>query len=138
MQYFFIVEWFESSGDLNKSFPNLWLLYPISSFQILIDNFHEVSSFGKLHDDAEVAWQVIIEGLFELDDVLIVEGGENTDLIQCVFLLFLFHSHHSNLLQGVYLVVYLSSDLVDLPEGSFSYLFHDLEVLDAALFALHL
>ena len=137
VQYFLIVQRFQTSGNLDKCLPNLIFLYSGPGFEVGVDQFHEVASLGELHDDAEVAGKVIVECLFEFDDVVVVEGGENTDLIECVFLLFLFHADHPHLLQGVDLVVQLPPHLVHLPERPLAHLLHYLEVLKTPFLALH-
>jgi hypothetical protein len=86
----------------------------------LIDDPHEIASIGKLHDDAQIAGYVVIESFLELDDILIIKRGEDSDLIQSVFFLLFLHARHSDLLQCVDLVVYATTHLIHLPECTFT------------------
>ena len=137
MQYFLVMQRFQTPGYLNKRLPNLIFLYPGSGLEVGVDQFHEITSFGKLHYDTEVTGKIVVECLLEFDDVFVIEGGKDADLIECVFLLFLFHADHPHLLQGVGLVVLLPPYLVHLPECSLAHLLHYFEVLKTPLLALH-
>lgn len=131
------MERLQTPCDIDKSLPNLALLDPILGFEVRVDNSHEVPSLGELHDDTEIPGEVFVEGLLEFDDVVVIERGQNTNLIKSVFLLLLLHSHHPHLLQSVDLVVLFPTDLVDLPESSFSHFFNHLEILHTAFIVLH-
>lgn len=52
MQYFFIMERFESSSYVDQGFPDLCLFDSSSWFEVLIDEFHQISPFGELHHNA--------------------------------------------------------------------------------------
>jgi len=45
----------QSPRYLYKGLPNLALLDSTSSLEVGADKFHEIASFGELHDDAEVS-----------------------------------------------------------------------------------
>ena len=136
MQDLLVMQRLESTGDIGEGLPDLVLLNSSPCLGIGGDESHEISPLGELHDDTEVAGEVVIESLLEFNDEVIVEGGQNTDLIEGVLFLLLFHANHAHFLQRVDFVIFLATHLVDLSEGSLADLLHDLEVLDAALCAI--
>ena len=72
------------------------------------------------HDDAEDVNVVVEEGLFVGNDGWWLDGGENSDFVECVFLLFDRELIHFNFFQGVDEVIASPLYLVDSAVGSFS------------------
>lgn len=138
VQDLLFVEGLEASGDVKESLPDLTLFDPGPALEVGIDESHEISTLRELHDDAEIAGEIVVEGLLEFNNEFIVERGQNPDFVEGVFFLFLLHAGDADLLECVDLVVFLAADLVDLPEGPLADLLHDFEVLDVPLLALHL
>ena len=73
MQYLLIMQGLEPPSDLMHGLPYLRLFDPCAGLEVLVDDTHEVASCRKLHDDAKVTTEVIIEGFFEFDYVLVGE-----------------------------------------------------------------
>ena len=114
---------------MHQGLPDIRLFDPGPSLYILIDDSHEIAASCEFHDNAEIARGVIVEGLFELDDIVVGQRGEDPDLVEGVLLLFLLHAGHAHLLQRVGLVVDATTHLVDLTEGALPHLPYDLELL---------
>jgi hypothetical protein len=137
MKYFLVMKGLESASDIDEGLPDIGLLDSSLSLEMLVDDLHEVAAISKLHDDAEISGGVVVECFLELDDVVVAEGGKDSDLVKCIFFLFLLHARDAHLLQRVDLVVLTSLHLVDLSERTLSDLFNYLEVLQVPLFTLH-
>jgi hypothetical protein len=89
---FLIMERLESMRDIQEGLPDLCFTDACLALEMLIDEFREVASLCKLHYDAKVAGLIIVEGLFELDDELVVQGSEDADFVQRIFFLLFLHS----------------------------------------------
>lgn len=83
---------FESLQNINNGSPDIILGHPCMRFDMVIDHFHEVATFRIFHNNTETIGWRIKESLFELDDVLVVEGGENSNLVEGILFLFIFHA----------------------------------------------
>ena len=65
-----------------------------------VNEFEEVTLASELHDNVERCGWMIIEGLFELDDVISCLWGKNPDLVESIISVFIFNSGHSDLDKG--------------------------------------
>ena len=122
MEYLLIVQGLEPPSYVDQRLPNLVLPDPGLCLEILVDDAHEVASLRELKHDAEIARPIVVEGLLEADDVLVVERGEDSYLVEGVFFLLLLHARHLHLLQRVDLVIEFSAHLVHLAERALAYL----------------
>lgn len=75
MQDLLLVEGLEASGDVKESLPDLTLFDSGPALEVGIDKSHEISTLRELHDDAEIAGEIIVEGLLEFNDEFVVERG---------------------------------------------------------------
>ena len=123
----------EALQNVNNAFPDLFLGDAASCFDVTIDELEDIASFGEFHDDAQAVGRTIVECFLELDDILVVEGGQYSNFIQCpIFLLFL-HASELDLLQGVHFAINLPLDIKNLPESPFAQLLNDLELAQISL-----
>lgn len=137
MEDLLVMKGLKSASDVDEGLPDVGLLDSSLRLEMLINDLHEVAAIGKLHDDAEITGGVVVECLLELDDVVVAEGGQDSDLVKCIFFLFLLHARDAHLLQRVDLVVLPPPHLIDLSKRTLAYLFNYLEVLQVPLFTLH-
>ena len=98
----------------------------------MIYQFHKIATSCKFHNYAQVPRLIVIEGLPKANNVLIVDWGEYSDLIECIFFLFLLDASHPNLLKCIDLIIEFTTNLIDLSEGALAYLFDYLKIFDIA------
>lgn len=73
VEYLLIMQRLQPTSDIMHSLPNLRLLDPGPSLEVLVDNAHEVSTRGELHNDAEIPTEIIIESFFEFYYIVVGE-----------------------------------------------------------------
>ena len=92
-----IMQSFQAIGEISEKPPYLRLRDHLFLFFVFGDHFSEISSFGVLHYDAECFQLLIEKGLVVVHDVGGMEGGEESNFIQCIFLCFCGQQMHFNL-----------------------------------------
>lgn len=83
-----VVQGLNSSYNLNKVLPHLFLRQVLASLFVADDLVVQVSTVGKLHDDTERAGLIVKESFLVCDDVHVVDGSQNSDLVDGLLLLF--------------------------------------------------
>jgi len=126
------VQGLHAADNLDEVVPDLLLGQLHPGPLLLVDDAEDVASVGELHHDAEVASLVLEEGILVADDVGMLDGSQDPDLVEGILLLLLGKLAHLDLLHGVEGSVRDPLDRVDLAEGAFAQLFQNKEVCDFA------
>ena len=133
MQNFPFVENLKASNDLYKDVPDFLFLDVSFPFLVVTDLLKDVSVVSILHDEAtkkvslyycylpERTARVVYEGFLVRYYVRVTYGGQNSNLVQGVFLLLVRQVEHLDLLKGVDIIVLLTAHLIDTAVGSISY-----------------
>ena len=74
--------------------------------------------------------RLVDEGLLVLDNIVVPNGGEDPDLVECVLLFLVGEIVEFDLFEGVFVVVEDPAHFVDAAVGPFSEFGNDLEFLD--------
>ena len=77
------------------------------------DDVREVASFQEFGDDAESVGEFIKEGVLVGYDVVVVDGCQDSDLIEAIRDFLVGEAHDSHFFHGVVDGIFLPSDLVD-------------------------
>lgn len=81
-----------------------------------VDLLKHVTTIGMLHHNAQMTSVILEEAFFKPDDIRVSDRSENSDLIQCVFLLFLLKFSHFDFLHCILSLVSLSLHAEDFRE----------------------
>ena len=92
-----VVESLEAAEGLDHVGPELFVGEASFLGLVLLDLVEEVASLRKFHDDNERVGGVVEEGFFVGDDVYVVDGGEDADLVDGVLLFFFAEFVHADL-----------------------------------------
>ena len=103
MADFEVVESFETSYNLHKKVPNLFLVELCSILLRFLDQLEQVAIVSMFHYDAKVSRGTLEECVLIPDNVWVLDGSQNSDFVQGVLFFFLrkfthlnfFHSIHS-------------------------------------------
>ena len=83
-----IMQSFEASYDLDEDIP-YFLLFDVGfAFLITADLLKDVAIVSVLHHKTKARAGLVYESLLVGYDVLMVDAGQNSDLVQCILLLF--------------------------------------------------
>ena len=98
-----------------------------------IDELEHITSLRKFHDYTKAVGRAIVEGLLELNNVLIIKRGQYSYLVERIVFFLLLHPCHLHFLQRVGLPIYPSLNHVDLSKGSLAKLLDNLELAQVPL-----
>lgn len=87
---------------MNQSLPNLLLFVSSSCFLMFLILFQNISPCCKFHHNTQGWRLLIIECLFVSNDILFVIGCQNTDLVESILTLLLFHGPNFYLPRAIY------------------------------------
>ena len=88
MHDFLLVQGGKTADHLVKDAPDVLFFHVPHSFLVLVDLALQVASVGVLHHDAQRAAALLEESLFVGCHVLVLDGGQDSDLVDgIVFLL---------------------------------------------------
>lgn len=85
---------------MDQCSPDFFFFVFGAVLEVLLVSFEDVSALCELHYDAERARSIIVEGFLVADDVLVIVGGQNSDLVECVITLLFLHCADLHLGQG--------------------------------------
>jgi hypothetical protein len=96
-----IVKGLHSSNNLNEEVPKLFLAEASRSLFVICNHFHYVSSISVVHNYAQRRCRILKECLLISDDIWMLDGSQNADLIECILALPLRQLDHLYLLHGI-------------------------------------
>lgn len=85
-----------------------------------IDFFENISTSSIFHHNAKTVRTTIEKCLFEFDNILVVEGGEDSNLVKGIVLFFVLHGSNFDFFHSIDLAVLFSFDHENLSECAFS------------------
>lgn len=91
------VKIFEATENLEAVLPDLILIKPLCLLEPLLNKFIEIAHGGELHNNTEMTGLIVKEGLSVLNDILMLDGGKYSDLVEGIFLILLLHVHDLHL-----------------------------------------
>ena len=128
MHHIEVVEGFEATEDLYEHVPDLPLREKLLALLVPHYLLEEVAVVRVLHDNAESVERGVDEDLLVGDDVMVLDAGQDTHLIDCICPLFVVELVDLNLLEGIRSIVGLALHMVDARVGPFTELLDDLKV----------
>lgn len=124
-----IMKSFQTSYNLNEIVPDLFLSKLGSLFLVFLNSLKEITIVSLFHDDAKAVGGVFEESLLVCDDVWVVNGSQNSNLVDSILFLLFREFTHFNLLHGIKGTIGYSFDLVDGAESTIAEFLKYLEVL---------
>ena len=118
----------QTPHNLDEDIPDLLLFDVGLSLLVVADLLEHVAIVCILHDEAETGSRFINESISVGDNVWVVNGGEDTNLIERILLLFLGEAEHLYVLERVDIVVIVPPHLEYTTVGTITKLFYDGEV----------
>ena len=107
--------------ELDEDSPDVFLSEVGSFFLVVEYLFEEISSISILHYDAISGIEVpkavtvgIVEGLLVGDDVGMTEGGQNSDLVDCILDFFLGFVIQFDCFEGIYALIFEPANFEDI------------------------
>lgn len=113
-----VVEGLKSSDNLDEVVPDCPFAKVFFELLFMLNFIQNVATICMLKHNAQLISSVLEEGLLVADDVGMVDGRENADLVKRILLFLPGQFLHFDLFHSVNGAVILSSDLVDFREGS--------------------
>ena len=86
-----LVQRLEAEGHMHQGSPYFLLFVLAACLGVRLDSLENVAPLREFHDHTERSRVLIVEGLLVADDVVIVVGGEDANLVECVIALLLLH-----------------------------------------------
>ena len=111
-----VMKGLEPANDLDKEVPNLLFSETCIALLMVIDHHEQVSSVCVFHDDAESVRLVLEEGLLVADDIGVVHGCQNADLIEGILFFFGGEFAHFDFFHGIDDVIRFPTHAVNLAE----------------------
>ena len=120
---------FQASYNLDEIVPDLFLCELGSLFFVFFNSLQQVTIVSLFHDDAKAVGGVFEESLLVCDDVWVVNGSQNSNLVDSILFLLFRELTHFNLFHGIKGSIGCSFDLVDGAESTIAEFLKYLEVL---------
>ena len=124
-----IMKSFQTSYNLNEIVPDLLLSKLGSLFLVFFNSLKKITIVSLFHDDAKAVGGVFEESLLVCDDVRVVNGSQNSNLVDSILFLLFRELTHFNLFHGIKGSIGCSFDLVDGAESTIAEFLKYLEVL---------
>lgn len=96
MADFEVVESFETSDNLHKKVPNLFLVELCSILLRFLDQLKQVAIVSVFHYNAKVSRGTFEESVLIPDNVWVLDGSQNSDFVEGVLFFFLRQFTHLN------------------------------------------
>jgi len=81
MANFEVMKCFEPSNSLDKVMPDLFFSILAFAFLMFLNCLEEITVVTNLHDNAQVAWLILEEGLFVSDNIWVVDWGQYSNFV---------------------------------------------------------
>ena len=111
----------QTPHNLDEDIPDLLLFDVGLSLLVVADLLEHVAIVCILHDEAETGGRFINESISVGDNVWVVNGGEDTNLIERILLLFIRKFSHFYLLQCILLAIAQAQNRVHTAVGALTY-----------------
>ena len=129
MQYGMLVHMHQTIGDLLKVAPDALFGYRFLDLAEVLDQLREITAIGQLKNDVEIV--TFDERRVELDDVLVVQALQQTDLVDTIQArLHVLKFKYPNALQSHVLAGRQVDGSIDDAKLAVADLFDDLKVLE--------
>lgn len=125
---FLAVEDVQRSSHLDENSPDVLFGDFLPGLLVLNNFFVKVRIICKFHNKAKTWGFLLKKSFFVTDDGLVLDGGQNSNLVQRIFFFLLGEAPHSYLLESVDLPVTDALYLEDVRVGTLSYLLKDHKV----------
>lgn len=88
MANFEVVQSLEATDDLDEVMPNHFFTESGIWFLFQVDELKNVATIGIFHDDAKRVGSVFKKGFFVANDIGMIDGCEDADLVESIFFFF--------------------------------------------------